>query len=141
MVLMGALVWLPTLAIGAFGVAVIFLHNLMDFFPLNQDQLAQSSLAWLWQILYFGGPIQLGQNGPTLMVLYSIIPWVGVMAAGYAFGAVMTMETSRRDRICVMIGASAIVLFLLLRTIDVYGDPRHWRVTEPTPMPTAFRFI
>ena len=141
MVLMGALVWLPTVAIGSFGVAVIALHNLMDFVQIKEDWLAQQSLGWLWQILYFGGPIQLGQNGPTLMVLYSIIPWVGVMAAGYAFGAVMTMETSRRDRICVMIGASAIVLFLLLRTIDVYGDPRHRHVTEPTPMPAAFRFI
>ena len=141
MVLLAALVWLPTVAIGAFGVAIIALHNLMDFVPLNEDQLAQSSLAWLWQILYYGGPIQLGHNGPTLMVLYSIVPWVGVMAAGYAFGAVITLEPSRRDRICVTIGASAIVLFLLLRTIDVYGDPRHWHVTAPTPMPAAFRFI
>ncbi|HEX9220668.1 MAG TPA: heparan-alpha-glucosaminide N-acetyltransferase domain-containing protein [Gemmatimonadaceae bacterium] len=141
MVLLAALVWLPTVAIGAFGVAIIALHNLMDFVPLNEDQLAQSSLAWLWQILYYGGPIQLGHNGPTLMVLYSIVPWIGVMAAGYAFGAVITLEPSRRDRICVTIGASAIVLFLLLRTIDVYGDPRHWHVTAPTPMPAAFRFI
>src|SRR5882762_7868728 len=62
MVLMAALVWLPTVAIGVFGVAVIFLHNLMDFMsPATGEQLSQSSLAWLWQILYFGGPIQLGQ--------------------------------------------------------------------------------
>jgi len=141
MVLLGALVWLPTAAIGGFGIAVIFLHNLMDVVQLKEDRLAQSSLAWLWQILYFGGPIQLGQHGPTLMVLYSLVPWIGVMAAGYAFGAVMTLEPSRRDRICVTIGASAIVLFLLLRTIDVYGDPRHWHMTAPTPMPAAFRFI
>jgi uncharacterized membrane protein len=107
----------------------------------TRSGLEQSSLAWLWQILYFGGPIQLGQNGPTLMVLYSIVPWIGVVAAGYAFGAVITLEARRRDRICVAIGASAIVLFLLLRTIDVYGDPRHWHVTEPTQMPTLFRFI
>ena len=141
MVLLAALIWLPIPAIGTFGVAVIALHNVTDFLSLNEDQVAQSSIAWLWQILYFGGPIQLGHNGPTLMVLYSIVPWVGVMAAGYAFGAVMTLEPSRRDRICVTIGASAIVLFLLLRTIDVYGDPRHWHVTAPTPMSTAFRFI
>jgi len=141
MVLLAALVWLPTAVIGAFGVAVIALHNVLDFVSPPVEQLAQSPLAWLWQILYFGGPIQLGHNGPTLMVLYSIVPWIGVMAAGYAFGAVMTLEPSRRDRICVTIAASAIVLFLLLRAIDVYGDPRHWHVTAPTPMPTAFRFI
>ncbi|MDQ2942688.1 MAG: hypothetical protein M3R21_03345, partial [Candidatus Dormibacteraeota bacterium] len=75
------------------------------------------------------------------MVLYSIVPWIGVVAAGYAFGAVMTLEPSRRNRICVALGASAIVLFLVLRTIDVYGDPRHWHVTGPTQMPDLMRFI
>jgi uncharacterized membrane protein len=142
MVLLAALVWLPIPVIGAFGVAVIALHNLMDFVsPATLDTLQGSSLSWLWQILYFGGPIQLGQNGPTLMVLYSIVPWIGVMAAGYAFGAVITLEQRRRDKVCVAVGVSAIVLFLLLRTLDIYGDPRHWHVTEPTQMPTLFRFI
>ena len=75
------------------------------------------------------------------MVLYSIIPWIGVVAAGYAFGAVLTLDTARRNRICVTIGASAIVLFLLLRGIDVYGDPRHWRATGPVQAPTLLRFI
>jgi uncharacterized membrane protein len=142
MVLLGALIWLPTLAIAAFGLAVIFLHNLMDFMPpAIGARLADGSLAWLWQILYFGGPLQLGENGPTLVVLYSIFPWIGVMAAGYAFGAVMTFEPSRRDRICVAIGASAIVLFLLLRATDVYGDPRQWHATGETQAPPLFRFI
>jgi uncharacterized membrane protein len=142
MVLLAALIWLPIPAIGAFGVAVIVLHNVLDFLsPTAVKALQESSLSWLWQILYFGGPIQLGQNGPTLAVLYSIVPWVGVIALGYAFGAVMTLEPSRRDRICFALGASAILLFLVLRTMDVYGDPRHWHVTSPTPMPTFFRFI
>jgi uncharacterized membrane protein len=141
MVLMAGLVWLPTAVIGGFGVAVIFLHNLLDFIPQSTaQQLSQSTLAPLWQILYFGGPIQIG-DGPTLAVLYSIVPWIGVMAAGYAFGAVMTMEQQRRDRICVAIGVAAIALFFVLRTVDVYGDPRHWHATIPTPMPTFFRYI
>jgi uncharacterized membrane protein len=141
MVLMAALVWLPVAAIGAFGVAVIFLHNVIDFVAPATDSLGQGALDWLWQSLYYGGPIQLGTNGPTLAVLYSIVPWIGVMAAGYAFGAVITMETERRDRISVLIGLAAIVLFFLLRTLDGYGDPRHWHVTNPTPIPTFFRFI
>src|SRR5439155_8983890 len=53
MVLLAALIWLPIPAIGTFGLAVIALHNVMDFVQLNEDQLAQSSLAWLWQILYY----------------------------------------------------------------------------------------
>jgi uncharacterized membrane protein len=142
MVLLAGLIFLPITAIGAFGVAVIALHNLMDFIsPAAGTALQESSLSWLWQILYFGGPIQLGHNGPTLMVLYSIVPWIGVMAAGYAFGAVITLEPQRRNRICIALGASAIVLFLGLRLIDVYGDPRHWSTAGPNPAPTLFRFI
>jgi uncharacterized membrane protein len=140
MVLLAALIWLPIPVIGAFGVAVIALHNLMDFLsPAAGQSLQESSLSWLWQILYFGGPIQLGHNGPTLMVLYSIVPSIGVMAAGYAFGAVMTLEPERRNRICVEIGAAAVLLFLVLRTLDVYGDPRHWHVAGPAP--AILRFI
>jgi uncharacterized membrane protein len=140
MVLLAALIWLPVPAIGAFGVAVIVLHNLMDFLsPAAGTALQQSSLRWLWQILYFGGPIQLGHNGPTLMVLYSIVPWIGVVAAGYAFGAVMVLEAERRTRICVALGAAAIVVFLALRALDVYGDPRHWQA--PGPAPAVLRFI
>lgn len=142
MVLLAAIIWLPTVGIAAFGVAVIFLHNLMDLLPPSMtEQLSQGSLAWFWQILYFGGFIQLGQNGPTLAVLYSIFPWVGVMAAGYAFGVVLTFEAKRRDRICVVIGVSAIVLFLLLRWVDAYGDPRHWHLAGESQAPAAFRFI
>jgi hypothetical protein len=54
---------------------------------------------------------------------------------------VLTLEPRPRDRICIALGASAIVLFLLLRTLDGYGDPRHWHVTEPMQMPALFRFI
>jgi uncharacterized membrane protein len=142
MVLLAAIIWLPTVGIAAFGIGVIFLHNVMDLLPPSTtEQLSQGSLAWLWQILYFGGFIQLGQNGPTLAVLYSIFPWVGVMAAGYAFGVVLTFEPKRRDRICVAIGVSAIVLFLMLRWVDAYGDPRHWHLAGESQAPTAFRFI
>lgn len=142
MVLLAALIWLPTVAIAVFSVAVIFLHNMTDFVaPAIGARLSDGSLAWFWQTLYFGGPIQLGQNGPTLIVLYSIVPWIGVMAAGYAFGAVMTLEAERRDRICIAIGASAIVLFLVLRTLDVYGDPRLWHSAGQSQAPAAFRFI
>ena len=142
MVLLAALIWLPTPAIGAFSVALIVFHNLMDSLsPAAGEALQQSSLSWLWQILYFGGPIQLGQNGPTLMVLYSIIPWIGVVATGYAFGAVMTLGPDRRNRICVALGASAIVLFLVLRSLDVYGDPRHWHSIGAIQAPALLRFI
>ena len=63
--------------------------------------------------------------GP-LMVLYSIFPWIGVMAAGYAFGQVLTLDPARRHRICYAAGLGALALFLVLRGFNLYGDPRPW---------------
>ena len=130
MILMAALVYLPVAAIGAIGVAIIALHNVTDFYTFQLARAAStSSLSWLWQTLYFGGDIALsarGEEGPQLAVLYSIIPWIGVMAAGYAFGHVMRLDAARRRRVCFAFGGGAIAAFLVLRGFNLYGDPRPW---------------
>src|SRR5258708_281901 len=133
MILLAALIWLPVPAIGAFGILVIAAHNLLDH--------VQPAGGWLGQLLYFGGPIRLGAaaDGRKIMVLYSIVPWIGVMAVGYSFGAIMLLEPERRNRICGAIGCSAIALFLLLRGLDVYGDPRQWH--KSSPLPAILRFV
>lgn len=143
MVLLAGLIWLPTTAIAAFGLLVIVAHNITDKLPPPALQgLRDGPIGWLWTILYFGGPVALGgQDGPTLAVLYSIVPWIGVMAAGYAFGTVMLREPSERRRLCLAIGWTAIALFLVLRGIDVYGDPRPWHVAAADGRPALFAFI
>jgi hypothetical protein len=85
----------------------------------------------LWQLLYFGGPIQIGDHGPVLFVLYSIVPWIGVMALGYVFGRVMMIDARSRRKLCLALGATAIVLFLVLRGFNLYGDPRPWSAPAP----------
>jgi len=72
-------------------------------------------------------------------VLYSIIPWIGVMAAGYWFATVLTLEPARRNRLCVRLGLGAIALFLVLRGFNLYGDPRPW--SSGTPMPALLSFL
>src|SRR5262245_28249330 len=71
MIAMAALVWLPTAAIAAFGVAVIFGHNLLDpvVRSLGQRGPTGGALSWLWQLLYLGGGFKLGENGPPLVIL------------------------------------------------------------------------
>ena len=136
MIALAALIRLPVSWIGAFGVLMIVGHNLLahvapDPWNMPPDQL----LGWLWQIMYVGGEIRIGGIGPKLVILYSIIPWVGVMAAGYAFGAVMLQDAARRRQLCVRIGAGAIVAFLILRGFNIYGDPGHWRSDDPERAP------
>jgi hypothetical protein len=93
----------------------------------------------LGQILYFGGGVQLGSGGPPLIILYTLVPWVGVMAAGYAFGSVMTLRADQRRTICLSLGLAAVALFMLLRFVDVYGDPRSWH--DAGPAPALLRFL
>lgn len=130
MILLAVLVRLPASAVGAIGLLIVAGHDVVDplFFQLV-SALPESGIAWLWKILYFGlfgGPIALGAEGPRLNVLYSIVPWIGVMAAGYAFGIIMSSDPERRRRLCLGIGLSATALFLVLRGFNLYGDPTPW---------------
>jgi uncharacterized membrane protein len=127
---MAALVRLPLPALVTVSVAIIALHNAV------MPELVPHMPAWLRSILYtafMDPPI-----GP-LMVLYSIVPWIGVMAAGYAFGRILTLEPTRSRRICYAIGLSAIALFLLLRGFNLYGDPVPW--TPAGEMPALLSFL
>lgn len=149
MILMAALVRLPLRVIGAIGIVIIAGHNLLDphVWP-NLQSLNDDPLSGLWKVLYvgfFAGPIRFGADGPNLIVLYSIVPWIGVMAAGYAFGAILALEPERRNRICLRIGLGAVALFLVLRGFDVYGDPRPWSAaarSDGSPaMPALLAFL
>lgn len=139
MILMAGLVFLPVRAIGAIGVAVIAFHNAI--FPAllraTPDLLAGGG-AWFWKIAYFGGAIQpRGDDGLTFIVLYSIIPWIGVMAAGYAFGAIMRLTPEERRRICLTLGSVCVSAFLTLRGLDLYGDPRPWNAPRQNATPPS----
>jgi uncharacterized membrane protein len=146
MILMAGLVKLPTAAVGTIGVAIIAGHNLINMGRLL-DGLDQNRFSGLWKIFYvgfFAGPIQFGPDGPNLVVLYSIVPWIGVMAAGYAFGKILALEPARRNRLCVVIGLSAVALFLVLRGFNLYGDPRPWHAgmqRNGAPMPAWLSFL
>jgi uncharacterized membrane protein len=132
------------------GVVIIAAHNLMDSrMGKLLEGLDDNRLSGLWKILYvgfFAGPIQFGANGPNLIVLYSIIPWIGVMAAGYAFGKILTLAPSQRKRLCLAIGLGAVGLFLVLRPFNLYGDPHPWHAAaqgrnSSPPMPALLAFL
>src|SRR5437867_8528787 len=132
MILMAALVRLRPRTVGIIGVAIVALHNLVVPWLISHVPLGE-----LWKILYIGffnGPV----DSTPLIVLYSIIPWIGVMAAGYWFGTVLTWEPARRNRICVRLGLGATALFLVLRGFNLYGDPRPWSATPPMPAFLSF---
>jgi uncharacterized membrane protein len=140
MVVLGALVFLPTAIVAAIGVIIIVGHNATQPLVASID-----SPSWLLRVLYAGGGFEVA--GLQFMVLYTLIPWVGVMAAGYGFGAVVRMPADKRRRICLTIGIVAVALFIVLRATGIYGDPRPWTGGNPlgfiatTKYPASLLFL
>ena len=126
MVLMSGLVFFPAAVVGGIGVAMIVAHN-----AIAPAIFGIESPSWLLRVLYAGGSFSLPGLGWEVLILYVLVPWVGVMAAGYGFGAIVRMPADQRRRACLAIGGSAIGLFVLLRATGVYGDPRPWEPGQP----------
>ena len=132
MIILALLVHLPVRVIAAFALLMIFLHNLLDRFKLESWQGPNSpgptAGAKLWFLLHqpFEAFPLVGFPSPVVFVIYPLIPWVGVMAAGYALGAVYKMDADRRRRFLITTGVVATTLFVLIRFTNLYGDPSPW---------------
>src|SRR5213595_1602106 len=72
------LVFLPVPVISLFGVAMVVTHNGLDAVTAE----SWGTMGWLWRILHTGGLLDSG-NGYRFVAAYPLIPWIGVMAAGY----------------------------------------------------------
>ncbi len=132
MICLAALIHLPTRVITIFGVGMIFLHNLLDGIRVPSWQGPESPVpsvsAKLWILLhqpFEAFPVD-GFPGPVVFVIYPLIPWVGVMAAGYGLGALYKLDAARRRKLLLALGVVATALFFVQRLINVYGDPRPW---------------
>ena len=137
MIVLAALIHLPLRFVGLLGVVMIALHNLLDRYPVPFWQGPQSPMpslgAKLWFILHQQGGFPVaGFPSPILFVVYPLIPWVGVMAAGYAFGALYQLEANVRRRFLLVIGGIASAFFVTMRFANFYGDPSQWSAQKNT---------
>ncbi len=132
MVILAGLIYLPLRLIAAFGLGMIFFHNLLDRFHVQGWSGPNSPVPGPWAKVFiilhqpFEAFPVLGWPSPVVFLLYTLIPWVGVMAAGFAFGAFYQMSVERRRKLLWTLGTIATVLFVLLRAINIYGDPSRW---------------
>lgn len=137
MIVLAGLIHLPLKVTAAFGLAMIAFHNLLDRYQVQGWQgpgtPIPSFLEKVW-ILLHQPPFKLfpilGFPGPVVLVIYSLIPWIGVMALGYVFGALYQKNIRQRRRLLLIIGGLATALFIALRAVDLYGDPSKWSSQE-----------
>jgi uncharacterized membrane protein len=135
MIVLSALVFLPTRAIVALGVVLIAAHNLLDPIPAT----ALGSFAPLWSILHAPGFILPGPEH-VVFVAYPLIPWIGVTAVGYGLGAIYRWDADRRKALLLRLGLGLTAAFVVLRAINVYGDPVPW-TSQRSPLFTALSFL
>jgi uncharacterized membrane protein len=134
MIGLALLVWVPPRVMMIAALATIALHNLLD--PNAARDLGGA--AAVWNLLHQAGAFRLGQL--TVIVGYPLLPWIAVMALGFASGPLFRLAPAERQRILVTAGAAATIGFTALRAWNGYGDPAPWQ-PQPSPVFTALSFL
>jgi uncharacterized membrane protein len=128
MIALAALLWLPTWAIALSGIILVAGHNALDGVRANM----LGKLAPLWSVLHEPGIIIKGGQS-VVFVAYPVIPWIGVTALGYALGSAYRWSAERRQVLLLRLGAGLVAGFLVLRFLNVYGDPFPWSEMFQSP--------
>lgn len=121
---------LPASVVTAFGVLLIAGHNLFD---------TVRSANPLWSILHAPGFV-LNTPEPVVFAAYPLIPWIGVTAVGYGLGQVYNWDADRRRTLLLRLGLALSLAFLVIRGLNVYGDPSRW-MRQKTAAFTALSFL
>jgi len=139
MIILALLLRAPMPVITILTFIILFGHNVLDYIQLPAGGLAGALSKMLLSAR--GVFIPLGA-GRSIAVLYAVIPWAGALLLGYGFGRLYQTgyDATKRKRILLLSGASAVVLFLILRLINHYGDPSPW-VSQRNIIHTLLSFL
>jgi len=127
MILLGLLIHLPYKIIFAVGLSIVIGHNIMDF-PSLSSALKGSLVA---NLLYFSNfSIYAITQNHVFIIVYSFLPWTGVMLLGFCFGKLFEpgIDSTKRIKTLFQLSSAVVILFFILRLINVYGDPVPWSV-------------
>ncbi|MDO9625334.1 MAG: DUF1624 domain-containing protein [Pseudomonas sp.] len=126
MLALSALIWLPRMALVILGLVIIGGHNLLDSLHFGPE----STLHIPWAILHDRGWIDISEN-LRLRTSYPLLPWIGVIALGYAagpwFGRASTV--TQRQSYLLISGLAALAGFIALRLLNSYGE-KPWRLGD-----------
>jgi uncharacterized membrane protein len=140
MIILGLLILLPYEVLFVIGIILVFGHNALDYPGINSE-LKGGDLS---NLVYFSNfsTIVLDKTH-VVIVVYAFLPWLGVMLLGYCFGKLYAKDVnpSWRKKRLVLIGCCVIALFLILRFINQYGDPKPWAEQERGPVFTFLSFL
>ncbi len=122
MILMGLIIRLPFNVILAGGVLLVFGHNILDFISSTQQGL-------FWDLMHNGSfAFYQVTEAHQIVIIYPIIPWIGVMMLGYCLGRIYDPAYSVALRLKQLLrgGIGLLIFFVVLRFLNIYGDPIPW---------------
>jgi uncharacterized membrane protein len=120
MIAPAGLIYLPMRVMAAVSIAIIALHNLLDHVSAQRFGRA----AWIWGILHQQNVFAF--HGINFVTAYPVLPWIAVMAGGYCLGTVFEWDAPRRRSFLVRLGLALAAAFVVVRAVNVYGDPLRW---------------
>jgi uncharacterized membrane protein len=132
MIILGLLIYLRKSAILAISLVLVFGHNLLDI-------LLPDAGGWFFAFLHKQNLFQI--QPLSIFIHYPLLPWPGVMALGYLFGKLLVRPSPNRNWAIWTIGLTCVALFLILRGINLYGDPAPWEVQSRGATFTFLSFL
>lgn len=137
MVCLSFLIYLPKKAILVIGILLIAGHNVLDGIVME----GQSFQSIIWYLLHQEKALVYGSDY-MVFLHYPLIPWIGLMALGYCFGQLYEkdFDVQLRKKWLLGLGFGSIALFLVFRTINIYGDLVPWTV-QNTTIKTVLSFL
>jgi len=123
MVVLSGLVFLPKWMILAIGMILVFGHNLLD--PITFEGASARDV--IWYALHQSNSVFIDSTH-WINFVYPVLPWIGLMALGYGFGSLYQDDfpVEQRRQWLLRIGVGAVILFILLRGSNLYGEPHVW---------------
>lgn len=137
MIALAIALWLPYKLVLATGLLIFFGHNILDQFEYSRI----GQLPTWYNLLHRPSTI-LFSPGLIIANLYPVLPWISVMLLGYCFGKIYSTDVDKkwRKKTMARIGAALFILFIILRALNIYGDPLCWNY-ERYPFYTFLSFI
>jgi uncharacterized membrane protein len=122
MVVLAGIQFLGRRACLAIGIAILVSHNLLDAVWPASRIFDQNWPVWVAVHSQMSRAV-----GPFLFVFaYPLLPWIGIMLMGYGTAAVFELPEARRNALLRTTGLVLTTAFVVIRVIDVYGDPHAW---------------
>jgi len=136
MICLSGLIFLSRKVILFIGLLLVCAHNSLDKIHFPQNNF----MGFLWGIIHEEKLIS--TRHIQIFIAYPVMPWIGVMAIGYCLGGIFTKEfdAKKRKRILFICGFTSLILFIILRTINVYGDLFAW-TSQSSAMFSFLSFI